>query len=81
MNGFSGTALYEPFIFQLYNICYASLPIVAFAVTDKEFRGSFLEKNPKYYKPGLEDNFFNMKLFWRWFFSGSIQAIVIAVTA
>ena len=81
VNGFSGTALYEAVIFQLYNICYSSLPIVIFAVTDKEFNGSFLEKHPKYYKPGLSDNYFNMRLFWRWFSAGSIQAIVIVFTA
>jgi len=81
VNGFSGTSLYEPFIFQLYNICYSALPIVIYAVSDKEYNGSFLERNPKYYRPGLVDNFFNMKLFWRWFSAGSIQAIVIATTA
>lgn len=77
----SGTTLYEPVLFQLYNIFYASLPIVIFAVFDKEFDGSFLEKNPKYYKPGLKDNYFNDRLFWKWFFSGTIQAIFITLTS
>ena len=81
MNGMSGASLYEPFLFQLYNIFYASLPIVIFAICDKEFSGSFLTEHPKYYKPGLNDNYFNYKLFWRWFAAGSIQALFIALTA
>ena len=31
-NGLSGQTIYNPFLFQLYNIIYASLPIVIYAV-------------------------------------------------
>jgi len=76
-NGFSGLALYEAFLFQLFNLCYTALPIVIYAVGDKEFKGSFLARNPVYYKPGLTDEFFNVRLFWRWFLGGTSQALVI----
>jgi len=73
--------LYDPFLFQCYNVMYSALPIVVFAVIDKEFYGSYLMKHPKYYAPGIRDKFFNFKLFWYWFFSGVIQAIFIAYFA
>ena len=60
-NGMSGNSLYDPLLFQCYNIFFSALPIVIFAVFDKEFQGSYLEKNPRYYTPGLKDNFFNLK--------------------
>ena len=80
-NGMSGNALYDPFLFQCYNVMYSALPIVVFAVIDKELYGSYLMKHPKYYAPGIRDKFFNFKLFWYWFFSGVIQAIFIAYFA
>jgi phospholipid-transporting ATPase len=34
---FSGIALYEPWIYQLYNTAYTALPIFIYAIVDKEF--------------------------------------------
>ena len=68
-------------IYQLFNLVFASLPIIIYAVFDQEFEDTFLETHPEYYKPGIRDNFFNFKLFWYWFASATIQSVFIAWTA
>ena len=80
-NGLSGNSLYETWIFQSFNIVYSALPIVLYAIFDKEFDAPDLEKNPKQYAPGLKDNYFNLKLFWYWIFSGVIQAFFMQFCA
>lgn len=39
-NGMSGQILYDAWIFQLYNLCYTSLPIIAYALMDEDFPSS-----------------------------------------
>ncbi len=80
-NGMSGTILYEPFIFQFFNVFYAAIPIIIFAVFDQEYDSQFLEKNPEYYTPGIKDNYFNFPIFWGWFGSATTQSIFIALIA
>jgi len=77
----SGTILYDPFIFQFFNVFYAAIPIIIFAVFDQELDSQFLEKNPEYYTPGLKDNYFNFQIFWGWFGSAVTQSIFIALIA
>lgn len=36
-SAFSGQVLYEPFIYQLYNITFTSVPIMYFALFDFEY--------------------------------------------
>ena len=73
-NGFSGQATYNPFLFQLYNIFYASLPIVIYAIFDKEEKGSFFLKNPHSYIQGPQNKLFNVRTFWQWIFFGFWQS-------
>lgn len=53
-NMFSGQTLYDAYLYQLFNLFYASMPIVIYAVFDEEFSGSFLDKAPQAYKQGME---------------------------
>jgi phospholipid-transporting ATPase len=39
-NGFSGQLIYDPWIFQFFNVFYASVPIIFFALFDEEFPDS-----------------------------------------
>ena len=73
-DGFSGQSTYNPFLFQLYNIIYASLPIVIYAVLDKEEKGSYFLKNPHAYFQGPNNKLFNVKIFWLWIFFGVWQS-------
>ena len=77
LDGFSGQTTYNPFLFQLYNIFYASLPIVIYAVLDKEEKGSFFLKNPNTYFQGPTNKLFNVKVFWQWIFFGVWQSGVL----
>ena len=77
LNGFSGQTTYNPFLFQLYNIVYASLPIVIYAVLDKEEKGSYFLVNPVSYFQGPRNLLFNVKVFWLWIFFGIWQSAVL----
>eukprot|EP00828_Plagiopyla_frontata_P011085 TRINITY_DN1608_c0_g1_i3.p1 TRINITY_DN1608_c0_g1~~TRINITY_DN1608_c0_g1_i3.p1 ORF type:complete len:272 (-),score=25.12 TRINITY_DN1608_c0_g1_i3:223-1038(-) len=84
----SGQILYDAWIFQLYNLCYTSLPIIAYALMDEEFQsGEFtdlktpaknkLEDMPSFYLLGQSSKLFNTVVFWQWIFKGSWQALII----
>ena len=36
-NGFSSASMFDPWIYQLYNVVYTSLPIIIFAIFDEEY--------------------------------------------
>jgi magnesium-transporting ATPase (P-type) len=65
---FSGTGIYDPYLYNLYNVFFTGLAIIWFAVFDWEFEKMQLLRQPRLYKIGLEDVFFNKWVFWRWFF-------------
>lgn len=44
-NHFSGQRIYDNIVYQLYNIFYTSMPIMIFAVFDKEYEDEELIKN------------------------------------
>lgn len=76
-DGFSGQSTYNAFLFQLYNIVYASLPIVIYAVLDKEEKGSFFLQNPHAYFQGPQNKLFNVRIFWQWILFGVWQSGLI----
>lgn len=78
-NGLSGQTIYNPFLFQLYNIFYASLPIVIYAIFDKESKGSIFMNNPKLYNLGRENKVFNVVSFWTWIFFGFLHSCMITI--
>ena len=50
ISGFSGIPLYDPFIYQLYNTCFTSLPIVVYAIEDEQYSlGEFMKNPADYY--------------------------------
>jgi phospholipid-transporting ATPase len=74
---YSGSFLYEKFIYQLYNIVFTSIPIMWFAVFDFQHDKAVLLKDPKKYSIGLNKECFGTKVFWYWFGYGALQALVI----
>jgi magnesium-transporting ATPase (P-type) len=64
-------------MYSLYNITYTSFPIMWFAMADWEYTKDELLNNPKLYKIGLQDIYFNKWVFWRWFFTGIWQGILL----
>jgi phospholipid-transporting ATPase len=78
---FSGQTLYEPFIYQLFNITYTGLPIMWYALFDFQHeKQQFLAKgNAFYYKVGIENKFFGNLIFWKWILYGLVQALMIYI--
>jgi len=74
---FSGQTLYDPWIYQLFNIFFASVPIIWFGIYDKEISYKNLEENPNYYIQGIAGKLFHSIRFWRWVFYGLLQAFFV----
>ena len=53
---FSGQLLYDPWLIQFYNLAYAGLPIIIYAVFDHEYTAEEFETEPIHYSLGKESN-------------------------
>jgi len=69
--------LYDPYIDICYNILFTAYSIGWFATYDKERNYDELENNPKFYRKGLENGYFNAYVFWQWYFYGLVGGIII----
>ena len=78
-NYFSGQYLYDPYIYQLFNIIFACFPIVWFGIYDKEVSYDILVKDSRYYTQGIINKLFHHKRFWKWVFYGVIQALFVYI--
>jgi len=77
MSVFSGQTLYEPWIYQLYNIVFTALPIMWFALFDFERTKDDFLRRPGLYQIGLRSECFGTKIFWKWIGYGAFQALII----
>jgi phospholipid-transporting ATPase len=77
-NNFSGIPVYEKIMMQMFNILYASLPIIIFAVFDHELSEHEFLSNPAYYRPGLKKVYFNLQIFVFWLIKALIHSLSIA---
>ncbi len=69
--GFSGQTLFEPVAYQMYNIIFASVPILWYSLYDFEYDKSEFLKNPAHFIVGLRHLLFSNFVFWQWFFQGA----------
>ena len=78
---FSGQRIYENWLYSLFNVFYASLPIVLYALLDKQFpnKNKALMEYPALYQPGLKSLYFNKKRFWLWFLNAIIQSVILGI--
>jgi len=89
-SAFSGQPLYEPMIYQLYNITMTSLPIMYYALFDfeheKDFNPSkndktmerfYFMKHPHLYRIGIEYQCFGILHFLRWVCYGLCHAMSV----
>jgi phospholipid-transporting ATPase len=77
--GFSGQTLFEALAYQMYNIIFASVPILWYALYDFEYEKSEFLTNPAHYIVGLKRMLFSNFVFWQWFTQGASQALVLMV--
>lgn len=75
----SGVTLYDSNLYQLVNVLYTSIPIILFAILDKDADDVILEYSSRYYFPGPKKYFFNSLVFWQWISFGAFQAMLIAL--
>ena len=74
---FSGQTLYDPFIYQLYNITMTSLPIMWFGLFDFEFFKDRFMNNPSLYKLGIDSKCFSIKIFIGYLFYAIFHGLII----
>ena len=56
-NNFSGTTLYDPYLYQFFNLFYTSVPIMIYALFDSEYPDRIFETNFLLYKLGQQSNY------------------------
>ena len=61
----------------MYNILFASLPIIWYSVFDFQYDKDEFLKRPLSYKIGLKHKLFGTKVFWQWFSYGALQALIL----
>jgi phospholipid-transporting ATPase len=74
---FSGTIIYDIFLYNFYNMVFTVLPIVWFSACDWQYSKQYLLDNPREYQIGLLDLYFNPSVFWRWIFYAVWQGILL----
>ena len=74
---FSGLPLYDPYIYQLYNLIFTSVPIIIYGILDKDAFFEKLDKDVKYYHMGMRSLNFSKKKIILTSISGLVQGIII----
>jgi phospholipid-transporting ATPase len=78
-NWLSGQAMYEPVSLQLFNLVYASMPILLYALFERQTTDVILENCPEFYAPGLKFLWFNARRYVQWIINASIHSFAITV--
>jgi len=76
-SGFSGQTLFLTWAYQGYNIIYTALPVLAFAVFDRDIPLQTLQRDPRIYTRSQHGELFNVVIFWKWIILGLIHSILI----
>ncbi|RLN50394.1 hypothetical protein BBJ29_000922 [Phytophthora kernoviae] len=79
--GSSGEKFYGELAFQLYNICYTSLPIIVLGVLDYDVPFEVSKYFPELYLVGPRMELFNNYTFFKWICSAVYESAVIFVFA
>lgn len=80
-SAFSGQSLYNVWTYQSFNLLFAALPIMLYAVADREVPYELLEHNALFYRLGLKGKLFNTWVFWGWILEATFQALFVCVTS
>eukprot|EP00929_Paragymnodinium_shiwhaense_P037159 TRINITY_DN19845_c1_g1_i1.p1 TRINITY_DN19845_c1_g1~~TRINITY_DN19845_c1_g1_i1.p1 ORF type:complete len:2783 (+),score=533.49 TRINITY_DN19845_c1_g1_i1:208-8556(+) len=76
--GFSGTALYDSYLYMSYNVFFTFLPIMFVGVLDYDVTAETARLAPSLYKIGTAHMYFNKWTLIGWVFRGSVHACVTA---
>ena len=75
----SGQKYYTEGAIQLYNLAYTSIPILVSGIYDMDLLPATVHKYPLLYQAGVESEYFNTVLFWKWILSAVIESIFLSV--
>jgi len=78
---FSGQNFYFDGFYQVYNIAFTSLPILAFGTLDQDISAAYSLKFPQLYADGRQKQFFSARIFWGYIAEATITSIVIVFFA
>jgi len=79
---FSGQPFYEQMLYQLYNVAFTFWPCVLFALLDRPVDNlKDLEEDVRWYAPGLQKEFFNLKVFLLWISAAILQGTLLPAVA
>eukprot|EP00968_Pinguiococcus_pyrenoidosus_P005267 scaffold336_cov250-Pinguiococcus_pyrenoidosus.AAC.37 len=73
-NAFSGQKFFPEGGIQLFNILYTNLPALFLGVFDQDVETESAFQTPTLYTPGINNAYFNNKLFWQWFCEAVFEA-------
>jgi len=75
-SGFSGTQFFNDAPYQLYNVMYTALPVIAVAVLDRVLPQSLLENTPEAYAQ-QKGTAFTASIFARWILRSCLHGLCI----
>eukprot|EP01083_Nonionella_stella_P269913 913574_1 len=78
-NGFSGQILYNEWAYQLYNIVFTCLPILLYAVIDRDHTDKYLINHPQLYVISQSGQSFNAKVFFTWIADSLIASFLLLI--
>ena len=77
---FSGQSIYDPWLYQLFNIVFSVFPLLWFGIYDTERDRIVSMSNSKFYASSLTHNkLFDNCNFWRWIFNGIFQGLAVFI--
>ena len=74
---FSGEAFYDSLLITFFDMLYSTFPMFYFAVFDREYENDVYTERPELYKQGLNNKYFNNKIFWKNILLGFIEGLII----
>jgi len=79
---FSGQPIYEQVLYQLYNVVFTCLPVILFALFDREEDDlNALPEHPRTYTAGIQRLYLNQRVFLFWMLTGFAHALIICIIA
>jgi phospholipid-transporting ATPase len=59
---YSGSYIYDNWLFQFYNTLFTFLPIMLYSLTDQELDRDYAIQHPETYRAGQQNKYFNKKV-------------------
>ena len=78
-SAFSGQTMYEPIIYQFYNVAFTAFPIIIFAMLDQEFPKQTFLTDPRKYIIGLTNECFSYSLVTRTVIKGIVNGLLMVL--